>query len=44
MIASQDSKDKYSIIIPYRNREEHLQVMLPRLKEVFSKIGTPVIL
>jgi xylosylprotein 4-beta-galactosyltransferase len=36
MIASQDSKDKYSIIIPYRNREEHLQVMLPRLKEVFK--------
>ena len=36
MIVSQDSKDKYSIIIPYRDREEHLQVMLPRLKEVFK--------
>lgn len=29
-------KDKYSIIIPYRDREEHLSVMIPRLKEVFK--------
>lgn len=36
MIESQTLKDKYSIIIPYRDREEHLQVMLPRLKEVFQ--------
>lgn len=36
MTASQDLKDKYSIIIPYRDREEHLEVMLPRLKQVFE--------
>jgi hypothetical protein len=34
MIESQDIK--YSIIISYRNREEHLSVLLPRLKEIFD--------
>jgi hypothetical protein len=27
---------KYSIIIPYRDREEHLSILLPRLQEVFE--------
>tara|TARA_R110002126_G_scaffold267790_1_gene411239 strand:+ start:64 stop:792 length:729 start_codon:yes stop_codon:yes gene_type:complete len=31
-----DSKDKYSIIISYRDREEHLSTLIPRLKEVFK--------
>jgi len=30
-----DLKNKYSIIISYRNREEHLRMLLPRLKELF---------
>jgi hypothetical protein len=36
MIESQTLQDKYSIIIPYRDREEHLQLLLPRLQEVFK--------
>ena len=33
MIESQDIK--YSIIISYRDREEHLSILLPRLKNIF---------
>jgi hypothetical protein len=36
MIESQDLNDSYSIIIPYRDRQSHLEVMLPRLQEVFK--------
>lgn len=28
---------KYSIIIPYRDRQSHLEIMLPRLQEVFKE-------
>lgn len=34
---------KYSIIIPYRNREEHLKVLLPRLQEVFKEESYEII-
>lgn len=36
MTELQTSNDKYSIIIPYRDREAHLELMLPRLQEVFK--------
>ena len=36
MTESKDLQDKYSIIIPYRDRESHLQLLLPRLQEVFA--------
>jgi hypothetical protein len=36
MTEFQDSNDSYSIIIPYRDRQSHLEVMLPRLQEVFK--------
>lgn len=34
---------KYSIIIPYRNRESHLEIMIPRLKEFFEKESYEII-
>lgn len=36
MTESKTSNDKYSIIIPYRDRQAHLEVLLPRLQEVFA--------
>jgi hypothetical protein len=36
MIESQDLKDNYSIIIPYRDRQSHLELLLPRLQEIFK--------
>lgn len=36
MTESKTLNDKYSIIIPYRDREAHLQLLLPRLQEVFA--------
>ena len=34
----------YSIIIPYRDREEHLQILLPRLQEFFEKESYEIII
>lgn len=34
---------KYSIIIPYRNRESHLEIMIPRLQEVFKNESYEII-
>jgi hypothetical protein len=42
MIESQDIN--YSIIISYRNREEHLSVLLPRLKEIFDNKSYEIII
>jgi predicted glycosyltransferase involved in capsule biosynthesis len=36
MIEYQDLKNKYSIIIPYRDRKSHLELLLPRLQEIFK--------
>lgn len=35
---------KYSIIIPYRNRKPHLEIMLPRLQEVFKNESYEIII
>jgi hypothetical protein len=34
---------KYSIIIPYRDREEHLRILVPRLQEVFELVNYEII-
>ena len=34
---------KYSIIITYRNREEHLSTLLPRLKDIFANESYEII-
>jgi hypothetical protein len=40
-----ESKDiKYSIVISYRNREEHLSILLPRLKEIFDNKSYEIII
>jgi len=44
MIESQTLKDKYSIIIPYRDRQSHLEVLLPRLQEVFQDKNYEIII
>lgn len=38
------SNDKYSIIIPYRDRQDHLELLLPRLQEVFSNKDYEIII
>ncbi len=35
---------KYSIIIPYRDREDHLEVLIPRLQEVFREKDYEIII
>ena len=42
MTESQDIK--YSIIISYRNREEHLSILLPRLKDLFLNKSYEIII
>ena len=44
MIELPGLKDKYSIIIPYRDRKEHLSILLPRLKEVFENKNYEIII
>ena len=40
-----ESKDiKYSIVISYRNREVHLSILLPRLKEIFINTSYEIII
>jgi glycosyltransferase involved in cell wall biosynthesis len=36
MLDEKDGSMKYSVIICYRNREKHLEILVPRLKEVFQ--------
>lgn len=44
MTESQTLNVKYSIIISYRNREDHLAIMLPRLKELFADKSYEIII
>lgn len=44
MTEYQDLKDKYSIIISYRDREDHLTTLLPRLKELFQDKNYEIII
>ena len=44
MTVSKDSQDRYSIIISYRDREEHLQKLLPRLQEHFKTSSYEIII
>lgn len=44
MTVSKDSQDRYSIIISYRDREEHLTKLLPRLREHFSELDYEIII
>jgi len=34
---------KYSIIIPYRNREEHLEIIVPTLQDFFKNESYEII-
>lgn len=43
MIVSQNLKDKYSIIISYRDRKKHLEILLPRLQELFCNESYEII-
>ncbi len=44
MTEYQDLEDKYSIIISYRDREEHLSKLLPRLSELFENKNYEIII
>lgn len=44
MIEFQDTGDSYSIIISYRDRKDHLELLLPRLKEIFAGKSYEVII
>ena len=37
------SEIEYSIIIPYRNRKTHLEILLPRLQEFFNNESYEII-
>lgn len=43
MIESKTSNVKYSIIISYRDRKSHLEILLPRLQELFDNTDYEII-